>query len=109
MISGFVSIPHALRMLVVFLLALIAARFANWAIYSWAHFSQKLGPWSPPPKGFADRTWKDHLPIVGWWLLRRESKEHGATVLAATAADRVDHAHSADLVLPVFDSRWDAP
>ena len=78
MISGFVSIPHALRMLIVFLLALIAARFANWAIYSWAHFSQKLGPWSPPPKGFADRTWKDHLPIVGWWLLRRESKEHGA-------------------------------
>jgi len=23
------------------------------------------------------RTWADHLPVVGWWLLRRESKEHG--------------------------------
>ncbi len=78
-INGFVSIPFPLRMLIVFLLSVVASRFANWAIYSWAHFSRQLGPWSRPPKGHAARTWIDHLPVVGWWQLRRESKEHGAS------------------------------
>lgn len=78
MVNGFLSIPILLRILIVFLLSVAAARFANWAIYSWAHFSRRLGPWSKPPKGNAPRTWKDHLPVVGWWLLKRESKEHGA-------------------------------
>jgi prepilin signal peptidase PulO-like enzyme (type II secretory pathway) len=63
--------------LIVFLLSVIAARFANWAIYSWAHFSRQLGPWAKPPKGCASHSWADHLPVFGWWLLRRESKEHG--------------------------------
>ncbi len=78
MVTAFVSLPLALRMLVVFLLSVIASRFANWAIYSWAHFSRQLGPWSKPPTGHSSRTRADHLPVFGWWLLRRESKEHGA-------------------------------
>jgi prepilin signal peptidase PulO-like enzyme (type II secretory pathway) len=76
-VTAFVSLPLSLRVLIVFLLSVIASRFANWAIYSWAHFSRHLGPWAKPPKGFPMHSWEDHLPIFGWWLLRRESKEHG--------------------------------
>ncbi len=78
MITAFVSLPLALRMLIVFLLSVVASRFANWAIYGWAHYSRQLGPWAKPPKGYPSHSWADHLPVVGWWLLRRESKEYGA-------------------------------
>jgi leader peptidase (prepilin peptidase) / N-methyltransferase len=78
-VAAFVSLPLSLRMLLVLLLSVVASRFANWAIYSWAHFSRQLGPWAKPPQGHAPHTWADHLPVVGWWLLRRESKEHGAS------------------------------
>lgn len=83
--------------LLTLLLALVAARFANYAIYSWAWFHKSLGPWSAPPqrenthksgkkkkrtKGdaseFEPRTWLDHLPVLGWWRLRREASVHGA-------------------------------
>lgn len=78
MLTAFVSLPLPMRLMIVFSLSVIASRFANWAIYSWAHFSRQLGPWAKPPKGHASHSWADHLPIVGWWLLRRESVEHGA-------------------------------
>ncbi len=77
MISWFVSLPLAVRLAIVFVAAMIAARFANWAIYSWAHFSRQLGPWSTPPKNQPAHTWQDHLPVVGWLRLRRESNEYG--------------------------------
>lgn len=77
MFTAFVSLPLSARVLIVFLLSLIASRFANWAIYNWAHFSRQLGPWAKPTLGQPSHTWADHLPVVGWWLLRRESREHG--------------------------------
>lgn len=78
MVLAFASLPLSLRMLVVFLLSVIASRFANWAIYRWAHFSRELGPWSKPPKGNSSpRSWADHLPVAGWWFLKRESDVHG--------------------------------
>lgn len=56
---------------VVFLIALILSRFINWAIYSWAYYSRKIGPWAPAVEGDT-RRWSDHLPIFGWFQLRRE-------------------------------------
>ncbi len=56
--------------------ALVVARFINWAIYNWAYHRQPIGPWSPAPGG-GKRSPADHLPIIGWWLLRRESGDHG--------------------------------
>lgn len=64
-------------MLGVLILAIFSARFANWAIYSWAHLSRSLGPWTAGTPT-SPRTWADHLPVYGWWLLRRDSKVHGA-------------------------------
>ncbi len=55
----------------VFLIAVVAARFINWGVYTWAYFARKLGPWAPAPEG-CQRNWQDHLPVVGWFLLRRE-------------------------------------
>lgn len=78
MLTAFLSLPLSLRALIVFLISVVASRFINWAIYNWAHFSRQFGPWVKPPDGQSPRSWADHLPIFGWWLLRRESKEHGA-------------------------------
>ena len=88
---------------VVFLIAVLAARFINWAIYSWAWNPRAIGPWSSPPtppksgkrakdkkpkgskatKGskngeFSARTWMDHIPVLGWWRLRHEAGVHGS-------------------------------
>lgn len=75
--TGFASLPLPARLAIVLLLATLAARFINWAIYNWAYFGKSLGPWSPAvgKKGF--RVWQDHLPVVGWYRLRRESAVHG--------------------------------
>ena len=78
MVTAFVSLPLSVRMLIVFLLSVLASRFANWAIYNWAHFRRQLGPWAKPPKNYSAHAWTDHLPVFGWWQLRREAKEHGA-------------------------------
>ena len=49
----------------------------NRAIYEWAWDRRAISPWSKPPEGVAKRTWFDCIPIVGWWGMRRESKQHG--------------------------------
>ncbi len=91
-----VAWPIELRIALVLLAGLALARFINWAIYTWAYFPKALGPWSLPTetsktsvakssKGKKSkskpsqsvRSWHDHLPIVGWWRLRRESDQHG--------------------------------
>lgn len=80
----------------VFLLAVVSARFINWAIYTWAWNPRTLGPWSSPPsptksgkrardkkqkgnKGgeYRPRNWADHIPVLGWWRLRHEVIAHG--------------------------------
>lgn len=98
-LSGFAQLPLEVRSGLVWLVALVAARFANWAIYTWCWTQYRLGPWSPAPAadtlagGVArrvpskskskkrssapPRTWADHLPVIGWFLLRRESEAHG--------------------------------
>ncbi len=83
--------PFELRLIIVLLLGIVSARFINWAIYTWAYRSRELGPWSSPPpaekksgksgkkssSSEPTRSWKDHLPVIGWWRLRRESNIHG--------------------------------
>ncbi|MCR9295914.1 MAG: A24 family peptidase [bacterium] len=68
--------PILVRAIVVALLALAAARFANWAIYSWAWNRKELGPWTPP-KDAPPRSPLVQLPVLGWLLLRQEAPLHG--------------------------------
>ncbi len=77
MLTGFIALPLAIRIVIVGLLALSGARFINWAIVNWSYFKRPLGPWAAPPKGCPPRQASDHWPIVGWWNLRRESKSLG--------------------------------
>lgn len=49
----------------------------NRAIYRWAWNQRSISPWSLPPSGASARTWRDRLPIVGWWWMRRETPLHG--------------------------------
>ncbi len=73
----FIGLGMPLRLLAIALVALVAARFINWAIVNWAYFRKSQGPWAKPPQGELPHCWRDHLPVVGWFALRRESKSHG--------------------------------
>lgn len=77
MLTGFISLPFPLRIAIVGLVALVAARFINWAIVNWAYFRRPHGPWTPAPKGLPPRSWRDHAPIFGWYALRREAGVYG--------------------------------
>jgi leader peptidase (prepilin peptidase) / N-methyltransferase len=93
-VFNFINWPIELRIALILVGGLISARFINWAIYTWAYFPRKLGPWclpdpsvKPVPKSSKGksakkvqdpfRTWRDHVPVLGWWNLRRESDLHG--------------------------------
>lgn len=77
MLLGFIALPVFARIALVALVAILVARFINWAIYNWAYFRRSLGPWAAPPKGGVKHTFLDHLPVFGWLRLRRECGEHG--------------------------------
>ncbi|MCA9194682.1 MAG: prepilin peptidase [Planctomycetales bacterium] len=77
MLAAFVGLPLAVRLIAVLLVGLLASRLINWAIYSWAYNSRAIGPWAAPPAKHPSRVMKDHLPILGWYFLARESSVHG--------------------------------
>lgn len=77
MLIAFIALPLPLRVTLIALLALAMARFVNWAIVNWAYYRRPLGPWMPAPQGLPPRVWSDHLPIWGWYALRRESSAYG--------------------------------
>ncbi len=80
-----------LRIAGVFLVSLLLGPLINWAIYNVAFFPRPISPWGrrrfrelekshPELKSVIDRTlsWGVfHLPIVGWWRMRSESKVFG--------------------------------
>lgn len=76
MLNGFIALPMAARIALVVIVSLALARFINWAIYNWAYTKSPFGPWAKPPAGCPVHTWRDHLPVIGWWRLRRESALH---------------------------------
>ncbi len=71
------SLSPTLAVVIVACCGLLMAVAINWAIYRLAYFRRPIGPWYPAPKGQPSRTWMDFLPVVGWYRMRRESKEHG--------------------------------
>ena len=66
-----------LRDLIIFVVGLGVGSLINAAIYGFAYHSRPISPWLSPPPDQPRRTWFDYLPVIGWWLLRRESKVHG--------------------------------
>lgn len=61
---------------------LAAAVLANHVIYTFCYFPRAISPWvqrdaTLEEKGIAARSWKDRLPILGWFSLSRESVVFG--------------------------------
>ena len=75
--NGWLALSLEVRLAILFVVGAMVGGFVNWAIYSLAYFSRPISPWSAPPKELNRRTWRDRIPVVGWWFLRRESKVHG--------------------------------
>lgn len=71
------AIPLEVRLFVLVFLGAVIGRAVNAAIYRLAHWPRNIGPWGPPPDGFSERRWCDHLPVIGWLTLRREAAAHG--------------------------------
>lgn len=76
-LNAFILLSMPLRMLIIAILALAAARFINWAVCNWAYFRRPAGPWAAPPPGYSPHTSRDHWPILGWLALRREAPVWG--------------------------------
>lgn len=49
----------------------------NRGIYRFAWNSRLISPWSPRHPDASDRSWRDRIPILGWWWLRRDADVHG--------------------------------
>ena len=67
----------ALRLIILGILGGLLGGQLNRAIYRWAWNKRLISPWSALPDGAPVRHWHDRIPIVGWWFLRRETKQHG--------------------------------
>lgn len=78
MVAFWLGIPLDLRLFLVAILGIVGGAMANWVIYRFAFFNPRpISPWGPKPEAADDRTWRDRIPILGWFFLRRESKWHG--------------------------------
>jgi prepilin signal peptidase PulO-like enzyme (type II secretory pathway) len=66
-----------LQLLVVSLLAACLAGQLNRGIYRLGSQKRAISPWSSALAGLPKRGWRDRLPVIGWWWLRRESAVHG--------------------------------
>ena len=72
-----ISLPLAVRLLLLVPIGVAAAAVINWAIYRLAYYKRSISPWSPPEASAPPRVWTDRIPIYGWWGLARETKLHG--------------------------------
>lgn len=79
-------------------LGVLLGAFVNWAV-AFLSFdpSKDFGPWRPPIEG-GHRNWLDRLPILGWWLLRREAPAIGKLFWLLPLSIEL----LAAIVLPVF-------
>lgn len=78
MVAFWLGIPLDLRLFLVGILGIVGGAMANWVIYRFAFFNPRpISPWGAKPDGADDRTWRDRIPIIGWFFLRRESNWHG--------------------------------
>ena len=71
------GIPLAVRLVLLFVIGVLAAGPINWAADAWAWNHRWRSPWRRAPAGHGPRSWLDCLPLVGWWRLRREEATHG--------------------------------
>jgi prepilin signal peptidase PulO-like enzyme (type II secretory pathway) len=64
-------------LLLVFLLATLLGTQVNRAIYSLAWDRRPISPWSRGRAAEVVATWRDRIPIAGWWFQRRWNSRFG--------------------------------
>lgn len=78
MVTIWLGLPIAIRLLLLALLGLVGGALANHVIYRFAFFNPRpISPWGRPPETAPTRSWSDRIPVLGWLGLRRESAIHG--------------------------------
>lgn len=71
------SLPYPVQMIFLFLLGAGIGAAVNYGIYAWTWFLiRPISPWQKAPTGVARRTWRDRIPLYGWWELKREASLH---------------------------------
>lgn len=79
MIAFWISLPIALRYLLIVVIGLIGGGLANHIIYAFAYFNPRnISPWGPAPESAPARKATDRIPVLGWLGLRREAGIHGS-------------------------------
>ena len=61
----------------VFVLGLLLGTQVNRGIYRLAWKPRPIGRWSPRDENAPPRQWRDYIPVIGWFTLRREARIHG--------------------------------
>jgi prepilin signal peptidase PulO-like enzyme (type II secretory pathway) len=72
------TVSMQLQIALVGLVAACVAGQLNRGIYRLAWHKRSISPWDAPPPGVGPRSWRDRLPVIGWWFLRREQSVHGS-------------------------------
>ncbi len=72
------ALPLPLQLLLVCLSGMGLGAWVNWATYRFAWFNpREISPWGKVPAEASPRGWRDRIPVLGWWGLRREQSLHG--------------------------------
>ena len=77
LIAFWITLPIALRLVLLAIIGVLLGAVANDAIYRFAWDSRPIGPWGNPGSEAPPRRSGDRIPILGWFGLRRESEIHG--------------------------------
>ena len=75
--NGFLNLPLDFRAAICFVCGAFLGGQINRGVYRLAWRPRSIGPWSAPHVDVPNRGRWDRIPIVGWFLLRRESHVHG--------------------------------
>ena len=77
MLAFWIGIPLLLRYFILGGFGLLAGALANHVIYTYCWNPRPISPWAIPSDDAQPRRLSDHIPLLGWLGLRRESKIHG--------------------------------
>lgn len=73
------QIGMPVRLIVLAIAGVMIAALANHVIHRWCLFGQRLvGPWGEKHSDALPGMFLDRVPIVGWWLMRRDVAVHGS-------------------------------
>jgi leader peptidase (prepilin peptidase) / N-methyltransferase len=74
----FLAVPMEVRLAALAVLGVCAGAAVNAAVDRLRRETKPVGPWRPHQADAPPRRAIDRVPLLGWWMLRREAPIHGA-------------------------------